>query len=80
MLVNALIVAAYQNQPLVVIPQAPGVGLVKGHSRRADDINSVIPLPRLLADVLPALVEGISLHHRPPAAAVGVVVHLTLFI
>ena len=36
------------------------------------------PLPRLVTDVLPALVEGVGLHHRPPAAAVGVVVHLPL--
>ena len=38
------------------------------------------PLPRLLTDVLPALVEGVGLHHRPPAAAVGVVVYLPLLI
>ena len=36
--------------------------------------------PASLADVLPALVEGVGLHHRPPAAAVGVVVHLLLLV
>ena len=33
------------------------------------------PLPRRLADGLPAAVDGGGLHQHPPAAAVGAVVH-----
>jgi len=72
-------VAADQDQTLVIIFQPPGVGLGEGLPRRGH-VDGVDPFPRLLADVLPAAVEGIGLHHRPPAAAVGVVVHLLLLI
>ena len=38
------------------------------------------PLPRLVADMLPALVQRIGLHYRAPPPAIGVVVHLLLLI
>lgn len=41
---------------------------------------SMGPLPYLPADMLPAAVQRVGLHHRPPAAAVGIVVHLHLLI
>ena len=43
-------------------------------------IDGVDPLPRLITDMLPAAVQGIGLHHRAAAAAVGIVVHLHLLV
>ena len=38
------------------------------------------PLPRLLTDVLPAAEQRVGLHHRSPAPAVGIVIHLLLLV
>ena len=43
-------------------------------------VDGVYPLARFIADVLPAAVQGVGLHHRAPAAAVGIVVHLHLLV
>ena len=77
-LVDALIVPAHQNQVVVIVPQAAGVGLHEGFAggghvdgmSRAEGVHNV----------LPALVEGVGLHDRAVAAAVGIVVHLLLLV
>ena len=80
-LVNALVVAADQNQPVIVIPQPHGVSLLEGLSA-GGHIDGAHPLAlgHALHDMGPAPIEGIRLHHRSVAAAVGVVIHLILLV
>ena len=78
-LVHALIVAADQDQMVVFLLDLPGHLLVEG-AAAGGHVDGVYPLARFIADVLPAAVQGVGLHHRAPAAAVGIVVHLHLLV
>ena len=71
--------AADQNEGLIVSLQPLGIGLTKDLAG-GGEVNGVQALACFVADVLPALVEGVGLHHRPVAAPIGVVIHLFLFI
>ncbi len=79
-LVNPLIMAAYQDQMVIVLGQPHRLRLGEGPATggQVDGVGSFIP--RDLTDVLPALIEWVGLHHRAPPAAIGVVVHLLLLI
>ena len=78
-LVNALVVAADHDKAVIPVPQAQGIRLPE-HMAAGGEEDGVQPLSCLLADVRPAAVEGVSLHDCAVAAAVGVVVHLILFV
>ena len=71
--------AADQNQTVVIRFQLLGKLLIE-HPAAGGQINGMHPLPCLIADMLPAAVQRIGLHHRTAAAAVGVIVHLHLLI
>ena len=77
-LVNALIVAAHQNQVLMVTGQPFGVCLGEGLAAggQVDGASRAVGV----SDMLPALIERVGLHHSTAAAAVGVVVHLALLV
>ena len=79
LLVHALVVAAHQNQPLIGCLQLLGHLLVK-HPPTGGEIDGVYPLPRLLADMVPAAVQRVRLHDGSPASAVGIIIHLHLLI
>ena len=76
-LVDALVVAADQNQIFHRVPQAHGVFLGEGFAA-GGEVDGVDRAADLVADGLPAAVEGIGLEDGSVAAAVGVVVHLVL--
>ena len=78
-LVHALIVAADQDQMVVVCLQLLGHLLVK-HPAAGRHVDGVDPMACLLADMLPAAVQRVRLHDSTPAPAVGVVVHLHLLV
>ena len=78
-LVHALIVAAYEDQAPLLPGQPPGVRLGEGFATGREK-NGAGPGVRQGADVLPTPVQRVGLEHRPPASAVGVVVHLLLLI
>ena len=65
---------------VVVRQQLPGLGLGEGGPAGGEVDGAGFLRAEALPDVGPAPVEGVRLHHRPPAAAVGVVVHLLLLI
>ena len=44
------------------------------------EVDRVAAAARLLANVRPAAVQGVCLHHRAAPAAVGIVVHLHLLV
>ena len=78
-LVDALVVAAHQDQAVVLPGQPLGVRLGEGFAAggQVDGMGPPRPLP---AEVVPAAEQGVGLEHRPPPPAVGVVVHLLLFV
>ena len=71
--------AADKDQAVVLLFQLPGHLLVKGPAA-GGHINRMHPLPRLVTDMLPAAVQGVGLHHRAPASAIGIVIHLHLLV
>ena len=77
-LVDALIVTADQNQ-IVHFAQANGIGLLKCMAA-GGEIHGVHRPCCLVADGFPAAIDGVRLHNGPPAAAVGVVIHLVLLV
>ena len=78
-LINALVVAAHQNQVIVLPGQTAGVLLGEGLAA-GGEIDGVGAALALLADVVPALVEGVCLENGPLAAAIGVIIHLLLLV
>ena len=78
-LVHPLIVSADQEDIFMRGLQLLGYLLGKGPAT-GGHIDRVGSLPYLPADMLPAAVQGVCLHHRTPTAAVGVIVHLHLLI
>ena len=78
-LVDSLIVAAHQDQMALFPGQPSGVRLGKGFAAGGEEDGEwALFIP--LADVFPAPVQRVGLEHRPPASAIGVVVHLVLLI
>ena len=71
--------AADQDEFIVVLMKPLGIGLAKYLAGRGE-VDGMDPFPLQVAQMLPALVQGICLHHRPMPAAVGVVVHLLLLV
>ena len=78
-LVNALIVAADQNDVLVVVPQAAGMRLIE-RDAAGRHINSMDGAAHFIADGRPAVIQGVGLHDGAVTAAVGIVVHLILLV
>ena len=78
-LINALVVAAHQNQVIVLPGQTAGVLLGEGLAA-GGEVDGVGAALALLADVVPALVEGVCLENGPLAAAIGVIIHLLLLV
>ena len=78
-LIDTLVVTAYQHQTVIVCGQALGCGLTESFAA-GGKIDGMEPLAGFVADMLPALVQGIGLHYRAPPAAIGIIVHLLLFI
>ena len=79
-LVYALVVAAYEHQMVVVRGKAARACLVERLALRGhiDDAAALYPCPG--AHVVEARLERLRHHNAAPAAAVGVVVHLLLFV
>ena len=77
-LVNALIVAAHQNQVLMVTGQPFGVCLGEGLAAggQVDGASRAVGV----SDMLPALIERVGLHHSTAAAAVGRIVRLMVLV
>ena len=69
-LVHALIVAADEDEIVIVRLRRAAGGEEDGMHRRAD----------LIADRAPAAPQRVTLHDRAAAAAVGVIVHLVLLV
>ena len=78
-LVDALVVAADENEVVKALLQFPRDGL-RERAPAGGKIDGVPPRTGLLAHARPAAVKGIGLHHRAASAAVGIVVHLHLFV
>ena len=78
-LVHPLIVAADQDQAVIPGLQLLGHLLVE-YPAAGGEVDGVDPLASLLADVVPAAVQGVRLHNGSPASAIGIVVHLHLLI
>ena len=79
-LVDALIVAADQDDVVPLLLQFPGNGLVEGPAAGRHENGVGVGIAGDLPDMVPAAVEGVRLHDGAPAAAVGVIVHLHLLI
>ena len=77
-LVNALVVAADQNQVAVIGFQLPGDGLGKGAAAGGHEDGATGAVG--VDNVFPAAEQGVCLHDGAPSAAVGVVVHLHLLV
>lgn len=77
-LIDALIVPAYEDD-ILLLTQANGVSLRKGMAA-GRKINSMNRPCRLIADGFPAAIQRICLHDGPPAAPIGIVIHLILLI
>ena len=78
-LIHALVVAADQDKMVILCLQFTG-HLLGQHPAAGGHIDGVDPLPRFIADMLPAAVQRICLHDRAAAAAVGIVIHLHLLV
>ena len=78
-LVDALIVPADQNQRIIVPPELLRLLLLKHRAARRE-IDRVRGCAQLITDRRPAAVERVALHHRAAPAAIGIVVHLILFV
>ena len=77
-LVNALVVAADQNQMVILGLQFSGDGLGEGPAAGGHEDG---PAGAIGVDnVLPAAEQRVCLHHGPTASAVGVIVHLHLLV
>ena len=77
-LVNALVVAADQNQ-VIQLAQPDSVCLAEGMAT-GRQVNGVHRSPGLVAHRLPAAIKGICRHDGSPTAAVGIIVHLILLV
>ena len=77
-LVDALVVAADQNQMVIGLFQLPGYGLGKGAATGGEENG--VSRSEGLHHVIPTAVQRVRLHNGPPAAAIGVVVHLHLLV
>ena len=78
-LINAFVVAADQDQMVMLRLQLPR-HLLGQHPPAGGHIDGVYPPAGLVADMLPAAVQRVGLHHRAPPAAVGVIIHLHLLV
>ena len=70
---------AADDDDVVQLAQTDGVGLLEGMAA-GGHVNGMDGAACLIADGFPAAVQGIGLHDRAAAAAVGVVVHLVLLV
>ena len=77
-LVDALVVAADQDQVVIMLLQFPGHGLGEGTAAGGHENGPSGTVG--LHDMGPAAVQGVRLHDGTPAAAVRVIVHLHLLV
>ena len=70
--------AADQNQ-IIHLAQADGVRLLEGMAA-GGEIDGMHRPAGLVTHRFPAAVQRVRLHHRAPASAVGIVIHLILLI
>ena len=78
-LVHALIMAADEDEIVIVCLQLPRLGLVERRAAGGEE-DGVHRRADLIADRAPAAPQRVTLHDRAAAAAVGVIVHLVLLV
>ena len=79
-LVHALVVAAHEHEMVVVRGKTARAALVERLALRGHVNDAAALFARLGAHVVKARLERLRHHHAAPAAAVGVIVHLLLFV
>ena len=78
--VDALVVAAHQDEVVKLPCQPLGFRLTEGLATGGHIDGVDVLLSHLLADVLPAAEQRVRLEYSAVPAAVGVVVHLVLLV